>query len=128
MNINHHSNQSPILKFSPGNCLLFLIILPSADINHFQAIIHHVGHIGFLAIKTCKSKICSFDTLCINYSLKVNKKKTNMTKIEQIGTLSNSCSHILPLDACQVIFTTTHCTMYGSNHLNSEDASCAHEP
>ncbi len=31
----YHSNQSPILKFSPSNCLHFLNILPSADINHF---------------------------------------------------------------------------------------------
>ncbi len=60
----YHSNQSPILKFSPSNCLHFLNILPSADINHFWALkpftpmplFHHVGHIGFVPIKTHKIK------------------------------------------------------------------------
>ncbi len=37
-NKGHHSNQSPLLTFSPSNCLHFLNIHPSAEINHFQAI------------------------------------------------------------------------------------------
>ena len=34
-NKGYHSNQSPILKFSPSNCLHFLFIHPSAEFNHF---------------------------------------------------------------------------------------------
>ncbi len=37
-NQHYHSNQSPILKFSPSDCLHFLNTLPWADINHFCAI------------------------------------------------------------------------------------------
>ncbi len=34
-------------------------------------------------------------------------------------TLSNSHSHILPLDAYRWFFTNIHYTMYGSNHLKT---------
>ncbi len=36
-NIVCHSNQSPVLKFSPTNCLYFLFIHPSAEFNNFLA-------------------------------------------------------------------------------------------
>ncbi len=40
----YHSNQSPILKFGPNNCLYFLNIHPSAEINYFQAIKPFIEH------------------------------------------------------------------------------------
>ncbi len=93
-----HSNQSPILKISPSDYLHFCIF-PSANINCSQAIKPFiqpypnftVSHIGFMAVKTCKNIICSFDTSCINYSPQVNKK-INMTKIEQIEHFQ-TCVH-----------------------------------
>ncbi len=37
-NERYHSNQPPILKFSPSNYLHFLLIFSSVNINRFRAI------------------------------------------------------------------------------------------
>ncbi len=98
----YHSNQSPILKFSPSDYLHFLIIFPSADINCFWAIkpfIQPYPNFTMSAIlffwpwKHAKTKICFFDTSCINYSPKVNEK-TKHDQNQTNRTLSNSRSHI----------------------------------
>ncbi len=127
-NEHYHNNQSPILKFSPSNCLHFLSQYTSVSRNQqflsYKAIytpilqIHHVSHIGFLPIKTCKIKILFFwhfgHKLQPKSEWKKNKHDWNQTN----RILSKSCSHILPLDACRW-FLPPYITMYGSNHLKS---------
>ncbi len=49
-----------------------------------------------------------------------NRWEKNQTRQNQTNrTLSNLCSHILPLDAYRWFFTTIHYTMCGSNHLKT---------
>ena len=62
---------------------------------------------SFVAVKTCKIKKDSFDTLGINYSPKVTNKPS-MTKIKQIEHFQ-ICVHMW-------YFTTIHYSMYSSNH------------
>ena len=103
----YHSNQSPILKFSPSNCLHFLNILPSADINHFWAMkpfiqpypqFHHVSHIGFLPIKTCKIKNLLFWHFRHKLQLESEWKIQTWPKSNKDNTFKLTFTH-LALDA-----------------------------
>ncbi len=87
----YHSNQSPILKFSPSNCLNFLIyiLLQKSTISELNSYLYSHTPISpcwpfwFLAVNSCKIKYSFFWHFGYVLQPQVNKK-TNMTKINQI--------------------------------------------
>ncbi len=99
-NKHYHSNQSPILNFSPSNCLHFLNILPSADINCFWATKPFIQPypnftMSAMLVFGCKNMLNqSFVLLtpCASTTTQKWMKKQNMTEIKQIEHFQ-TCIH-----------------------------------